>query len=53
MTINWIQKHVPGIIEAWFPGAQGGTAIADVLLAITTRRKADGHVSKDGGPDSL
>src|SRR6185503_7618128 len=32
MTINWIQKHVPGIIEAWFPGAQGGTAIADVLF---------------------
>ena len=32
MTINWIQKHVPGIIEAWFPGAQGGTAVADVLF---------------------
>src|SRR5882724_9969131 len=32
MSINWIDKHVPGIIEAWFPGVQGGTAIADVLF---------------------
>jgi beta-glucosidase len=32
MSINWIDKYVPGIIEAWFPGAQGGTAIADVLF---------------------
>ena len=32
MSINWINKYVPGIIEAWFPGAQAGTAIADVLF---------------------
>jgi beta-glucosidase len=32
MSINWIDKYVPGIIEAWFPGAQGGTAVADVLF---------------------
>ncbi len=32
MSINWIDKYVPGIIEAWFPGVQGGTAIADVLF---------------------
>src|SRR5215831_7412005 len=32
MSINWIDKYVPGILEAWFPGAQGGTAIADVLF---------------------
>ncbi len=31
MSINWIDKYVPGIIEAWFPGVQGGAAIADVL----------------------
>ncbi|HXM49551.1 MAG TPA: glycoside hydrolase family 3 N-terminal domain-containing protein [Pyrinomonadaceae bacterium] len=32
MSINWIDKYVPGIIQAWFPGVQGGTAIADVLF---------------------
>jgi len=32
MSINWVDKYVPGIIEAWFPGVQGGTAIADVLF---------------------
>ena len=32
MSINWVNKYVPGIIEGWFPGAQGGTAIADVLF---------------------
>ena len=32
MSINWENKYVPGIIEGWFPGAQGGTAIAEVLF---------------------
>jgi len=32
LSINWIDKYVPGILEAWFPGAQGGTAVADVLF---------------------
>jgi beta-glucosidase len=32
LSINWVNKFVPGILEAWFPGAQGGTAIADVLF---------------------
>jgi beta-glucosidase len=32
MSINWVNKYVPAIIEGWFPGAQGGTAIAEVLF---------------------
>jgi beta-glucosidase len=32
LSINWVNKYVPGILEAWFPGVQGGIAIADVLF---------------------
>ncbi len=32
VTINWIDKNVPGIIETWFPGKWGGEAVADVLF---------------------
>ena len=32
LSINWVVKHVPAIVETWFPGAQGGIAIADVLF---------------------
>lgn len=32
ISINWANKYVPGIIEAWSPGAHAGTAIADVLF---------------------
>ena len=32
MSINWIDKYVPAVVEGWFPGAQGGTAIAEVLF---------------------
>ncbi|HET6893360.1 MAG TPA: glycoside hydrolase family 3 N-terminal domain-containing protein, partial [Pyrinomonadaceae bacterium] len=32
LSINWVDKYVPAIVEAWFPGAPGGTAIADILF---------------------
>jgi beta-glucosidase len=32
LSINWIDKYVPAVIEGWFPGALGGTAIAEALF---------------------
>jgi beta-glucosidase len=32
LSVRWISEKVPGIIEAWNCGEQGGNAIADVLF---------------------
>jgi beta-glucosidase len=32
LTINWADRYIPAILEAWFPGPEGGTAIAEALF---------------------
>jgi beta-glucosidase len=31
VAVNWAQEHAAAVLEAWYPGAEGGTAIAETL----------------------
>ena len=34
LTINWENRYLDAILETWFPGPQGGTAIAEALFGV-------------------
>jgi beta-glucosidase len=50
LSVNWADRNVPAIIEAWYPGGQGGAAVARLIagdyspagrLPVTFYRSAD------------
>ncbi len=34
VALNWAQEHAAAVLEAWYPGEAGGTAIAETLVGL-------------------
>lgn len=50
LSVNWADKNIPAIVEAWYPGGEGGHAVAGLLagdyspagrLPVTFYKSAD------------
>jgi beta-glucosidase len=34
LSVNWAKQHANAILEAWYPGEEGGTSVAQTLVGI-------------------
>ena len=53
VALNWANQHAAAILEAWYPGVEGGTAIARVLTGLSNpagRLPVTFYASFDGLP---
>ncbi|MBO9576936.1 MAG: glycoside hydrolase family 3 C-terminal domain-containing protein [Sphingobium sp.] len=54
VAVNWADKNVPAILEAWYPGVDGGAAVAGILAGDTNpagRLPVTFYRSLDGLPE--
>ena len=54
VALNWADEHAQAILEAWYPGVEGGTAIARTLAGLNNpagRLPVTFYRSLDGLPD--
>jgi beta-glucosidase len=53
VALNWANQHADAVLEAWYPGVEGGTAIARTLAGINNpagRLPVTFYASLDGLP---
>jgi beta-glucosidase len=36
LALPWAAEHVPAIVQAWIPGEEGGTALAEILFGVAS-----------------